>query len=138
MTQHITDIPSPCTGVCELDPDNGLCLGCLRDKDEIKAWRTLTDPEKFALLGVLRDRRRKLRGRGRERRRAAQTAAPPPPAADNPFGDCPSCAGAGSLTAQRSGDWRRDPDNFRPDQIVPCRTCGGTGILPRPGTFEEA
>jgi len=69
MTQHLSDIPSPCTGVCELDPENGLCLGCLRNKTEIKCWRTMSDPEKFALLGVLRDRRRQMRGRAKQGRR---------------------------------------------------------------------
>ncbi len=53
------------------------------------------------------------------------------------FGPCPSCDGSGSVTAQKSGDWRRQPDRFRPDQSVPCRICGGTGLAPLPGTFDE-
>ena len=67
-------------------------------------------------------------------------AEPPRPANDEPlakFRNCPSCAGTGMVTAQRSGDFRREPDKYRPDQSVMCRICGGTGIVPRPGTFSE-
>jgi predicted Fe-S protein YdhL (DUF1289 family) len=31
--------PSPCTGVCQIDPATGLCLGCARTAAEIAAWR---------------------------------------------------------------------------------------------------
>lgn len=67
-------------------------------------------------------------------------ADPPPPANDEPlakFQNCPSCAGSGMVTAQRSGDFRREPGKYRPDQSVVCLICGGTGIVPRPGTFSE-
>ncbi|MCB2101224.1 MAG: hypothetical protein KDE22_10170 [Rhodobacterales bacterium] len=58
--------------------------------------------------------------------------------AEPPFVPCPNCGGDGRLTAQRSGDWRREPDRYRPDQMVTCQVCGGTGLIPRPGAFEEA
>lgn len=53
------------------------------------------------------------------------------------FGPCPSCEGTGELTAQRSGLWAREPERYRPDQMVPCPVCGGTGLVPRKGRFEE-
>ncbi|MBM3564917.1 MAG: hypothetical protein FJX42_02240 [Alphaproteobacteria bacterium] len=68
------------------------------------------------------------------------SAAAPPPANDEPlskFRNCPSCAGSGMVTAQRSGDFRREPEKYRPDQAVMCRICGGTGLVPRPGLFGE-
>ena len=38
--------PSPCVSVCRMDPDNGLCQGCLRTIDEIIAWGRLGEPDK--------------------------------------------------------------------------------------------
>ena len=36
---------SPCIGVCKLDKQNR-CIGCHRTRDEIAAWRSLTDEER--------------------------------------------------------------------------------------------
>jgi predicted Fe-S protein YdhL (DUF1289 family) len=44
------DIPSPCTSVCELSYDRGLCLGCLRTLDEIARWGTMTRSQRRAVL----------------------------------------------------------------------------------------
>ena len=47
-------IKSPCVKICKLakrkDSDEKFCLGCGRTKDEIKAWRTMTDMEKQTVL----------------------------------------------------------------------------------------
>ena len=51
-------IPSPCIGICQLDPADGLCLGCLRSAGEVAAWPAASDGERLALLQVLKDRRR--------------------------------------------------------------------------------
>ncbi len=40
------DLPSPCTSVCRIDADNGLCAGCLRTLDEIAAWSRMDDAGK--------------------------------------------------------------------------------------------
>ena len=32
-------VASPCIGVCKLDQNSGLCVGCLRSAREIAAWR---------------------------------------------------------------------------------------------------
>ena len=54
------DLPSPCISVCEMDPDNRYCLGCLRTSGEIAAWGGLDHDARLALLDQLRDRRQAL------------------------------------------------------------------------------
>lgn len=70
---------SPCLGVCQLDPESGLCQGCLRSPGEIAAWPTADDAEKLRIIGRLRERRRAA-GRtsaadSKPRRRARQNQA---------------------------------------------------------------
>ena len=31
-------VPSPCVSVCVINPNTGLCEGCLRTLDEVAAW----------------------------------------------------------------------------------------------------
>ncbi|MES2887983.1 MAG: DUF1289 domain-containing protein [Pseudomonadota bacterium] len=50
-------VPSPCTGVCRIDPVSTYCEGCLRTIDEIKAWRDLSNGGKLRLWRVLGERR---------------------------------------------------------------------------------
>ncbi len=38
-------ISSPCNGICVIDEDTGLCVGCLRTSDEIANWSSYS-PEK--------------------------------------------------------------------------------------------
>jgi predicted Fe-S protein YdhL (DUF1289 family) len=54
----LLDIPSPCIGVCRLDPATGLCAGCLRSPAEIAAWPTAESAERLAIVLRLRERRR--------------------------------------------------------------------------------
>lgn len=49
--------PSPCINVCKMNPDIGLCEGCLRTLDEIAAWSALSDSERRAVLAQLPARR---------------------------------------------------------------------------------
>ena len=51
-------IPSPCIAVCQLDPQSGLCRGCLRTTDEIGLWSTASDAERLEILARLKQRRR--------------------------------------------------------------------------------
>jgi predicted Fe-S protein YdhL (DUF1289 family) len=51
-------LPSTCVGVCRLDPDEGVCIGCLRTTDEIAAWPGATPAEQFQIVLQLRIRRR--------------------------------------------------------------------------------
>ncbi|MCC7272438.1 MAG: DUF1289 domain-containing protein [Alphaproteobacteria bacterium] len=51
------DIPSPCIGICRLDPDDGLCQGCWRSTAEIAAWPGMSAEQRLALLDALARRR---------------------------------------------------------------------------------
>ncbi|HEX6141906.1 MAG TPA: DUF1289 domain-containing protein [Geminicoccaceae bacterium] len=73
----MSEIPSPCIGICRLEPDTGLCEGCLRTLAEIAAWPAAGSAERLAIVQELRARRR-ARGitsaadsRPRRRRRPA-------------------------------------------------------------------
>src|SRR5919106_4834616 len=50
-------IPSPCIGVCTLDPSDRTCLGCLRTADEIARWSTMSEAERVQIVLQLRIRR---------------------------------------------------------------------------------
>lgn len=39
-------VPSPCISICRMHPDDGLCMGCLRDIDEIIAWGRMDEDTK--------------------------------------------------------------------------------------------
>lgn len=44
-----SELPSPCVGVCRIDPDTGLCQGCWRQLDEIARWRDLGRTARLAV-----------------------------------------------------------------------------------------
>lgn len=44
--QLASDLPSPCTSVCRIDDERGLCEGCLRSLDEIAGWSRMDDAAK--------------------------------------------------------------------------------------------
>ena len=50
-------IPSPCISVCQLDDASGLCIGCLRNVDEIRDWPILSAEEKQSVLAEIEARR---------------------------------------------------------------------------------
>jgi predicted Fe-S protein YdhL (DUF1289 family) len=54
----MSEIPSPCIGVCRLDPTSGLCTGCMRTLDEIACWPSADDAERLSIVQSLRARRR--------------------------------------------------------------------------------
>jgi len=45
--------PSPCIGLCRIEPANGRCSGCLRTLGEIADWPMLDPGEKRELLARL-------------------------------------------------------------------------------------
>ena len=49
-------VPSPCISVCRINPDDGLCLGCLRDIDEIAGWSRMDEDAKRAVWQSIRAR----------------------------------------------------------------------------------
>jgi predicted Fe-S protein YdhL (DUF1289 family) len=54
----VLDIPSPCIGVCRLDPASGLCLGCMRTALEIAIWPKSSNAMRLEIVQRLRERRR--------------------------------------------------------------------------------
>ena len=44
-----TQLPSPCVSVCRMGEASGLCEGCWRTLDEIRAWSRLDDAGKRAV-----------------------------------------------------------------------------------------
>ena len=55
---------SPCIGVCRLDAESGLCLGCRRTLPEIAAWPGLAPAERAAILRRLRAHKAAAGGNG--------------------------------------------------------------------------
>lgn len=53
-------VGSPCTDVCRIDPRTEWCAGCLRTRDEIRAWRNADDDARRVMLARLDARRRML------------------------------------------------------------------------------
>jgi uncharacterized protein len=49
-------VASPCISVCSVDPVTKMCIGCLRTLKEIGAWRTMTPPEKRAVVEATEER----------------------------------------------------------------------------------
>ncbi|MFO1371736.1 MAG: DUF1289 domain-containing protein [Candidatus Competibacteraceae bacterium] len=50
------DPPSPCVGICVINPQYQLCDGCCRTLDEIAAWWDYTPEEKCRVLAKLDER----------------------------------------------------------------------------------
>ena len=47
---------SPCVGICKLDEDTGLCLGCARSGEEIAAWSGLDETARDTIWQKLPER----------------------------------------------------------------------------------
>jgi uncharacterized protein len=54
-------VPSPCIGVCRIDPASALCVGCLRNLDEIARWGVLDDAGRHEILSAIERRRAERR-----------------------------------------------------------------------------
>lgn len=50
-------VPSPCTGVCRIEPRTGWCAGCWRSLDEIAGWSTADETTKRVIWARLAERR---------------------------------------------------------------------------------
>ena len=53
------NLESPCTRVCTLDLETGLCIGCMRTMDEISRWVSYSDAQRDAIRKELPLRRPK-------------------------------------------------------------------------------
>ena len=66
MTDDIwtrNEIESPCVKICVMHPEEGLCTGCLRTRDEIAAWSRLTPEARRAIMAELPSRAPRLKKR---------------------------------------------------------------------------
>lgn len=41
--------PSPCVSVCRMDDEAGVCQGCLRTLDELRAWSTANAAQRLGI-----------------------------------------------------------------------------------------
>lgn len=53
----LPNIPSPCIGICALDPATGRCSGCMRTTGEIAEWGGATNERRYEIVQALRARR---------------------------------------------------------------------------------
>ena len=47
---------SPCVGVCSIDPQSGLCIGCLRSSSEIAIWPQINTKRALQIMKEIKDR----------------------------------------------------------------------------------
>ena len=71
----MSEIPSPCVAVCQIDPANGYCLGCWRTIEEIAGWSGFDEQSRRQIIAELHGRRGAAAPRQRRvnRRKAALT-----------------------------------------------------------------
>lgn len=51
---------SPCNKICRIDPENNLCIGCLRTIEEISNWINLSEKELENIINEVEKRRANL------------------------------------------------------------------------------
>ncbi|PIE06711.1 MAG: DUF1289 domain-containing protein [Rhodobacterales bacterium] len=54
---------SPCVHICVIHPEAGLCVGCLRSRDEIARWGALSNAERREIMDRLPERETLLKQR---------------------------------------------------------------------------
>ena len=47
---------SPCIGVCELDLESDLCVGCLRTRQEIAIWSQIDNTKAMQIMEETKNR----------------------------------------------------------------------------------
>ena len=67
--QAAANLLSPCVSVCQMDPSDGVCLGCYRTRGEIASWRSMDEADQLKLLDILSERRAAATGAKRRRPR---------------------------------------------------------------------
>ena len=50
---------SPCVGVCSIDPESNLCLGCLRSSNEIAIWSQIDNKKALEIMKEIKKRSHK-------------------------------------------------------------------------------
>ncbi len=61
MQLEFFDVPSPCVGVCQSD-EKGLCLGCMRNRDERLQWNSYTSDDKQKVIKRCKSRKKRKLG----------------------------------------------------------------------------
>ncbi|KQR76429.1 Fe-S protein [Burkholderia sp. Leaf177] len=54
-------VDSPCISICKFDSKTGLCIGCLRTKDECKKWKKLKNKARTKIIDERPKREDKLK-----------------------------------------------------------------------------
>lgn len=58
MQLEFFDVPSPCVSVCQSD-EKGLCLGCLRNREERLNWNNFTSDDKQKVIKRCKQRKKR-------------------------------------------------------------------------------
>ena len=53
---------SPCVNICKINSENGLCIGCFRNLEEIARWSQLDEVEKGKIYSEISRRKMKISG----------------------------------------------------------------------------
>lgn len=61
LEKDIMAVDSPCISICKFDEKTGLCLGCLRTKDECRQWKKMKDKHRARIIDERPRRRAKLK-----------------------------------------------------------------------------
>jgi uncharacterized protein len=54
-------VKSPCVDICKFDDKTGLCVGCLRTRDECKSWKKMKDRHRRTIINDRPRRASKLK-----------------------------------------------------------------------------
>ena len=54
---------TPCIGICKIDNNTGVCVGCKRTKEQIKKWIKFNHEERMHIMKSLGYARRKKRNK---------------------------------------------------------------------------
>ncbi len=60
MISEHEDPPSPCIGICQINPLTSYCDGCFRNEDEVTDWWDLNPQQKCRILTRLDARRENI------------------------------------------------------------------------------
>lgn len=58
MERNTEQVASPCVNICQMNPETGYCIGCMRTIGEIADWLEMTNEEKRQVLNQLEERRK--------------------------------------------------------------------------------
>ena len=50
------NIISPCVGICSIDPQSDLCIGCLRSSSEIAMWPQIDNQTAYEIMREIKGR----------------------------------------------------------------------------------